>query len=106
MRRKRLQPPAPGKAVCGQRLSGTKAPLPEQPFPLLFSGRREAEPFYGPRRVPAMRPFRAYARRALCPGPKQRPGPGMAGAEKRAFRPPVCLPGPDALRQTARRALY
>lgn len=55
VRRKRLRPPAPGKAVCGQRLSGTKALLPERPFPPLFSGRRQAEPFCGPRRVPAMR---------------------------------------------------
>lgn len=72
VRRKRLRPPAPGKAVCGQRLSGTKALLPERPIPPLFSGRRQAEAFCGPRRVPAMRPFRACARRTLCPAPVPR----------------------------------
>lgn len=109
VRRKRLRPPAPGKAVCGQRLSGTKALLPERPFPPLFSGRRQAEPFCGPRRVPAMRqaPSTPYnCRRCLPRGRSRGRGPGMASAEKRAFQPIVCLPRPDALRQAARRAPY
>ena len=51
-----------GKQPCGQQKGFLKKHCP-------FTGRRETDPFYGLRRVPEMRPFRACARRALRPAP-------------------------------------
>lgn len=48
--------------------------------PSLFSGRRETDPFYGLRRIPEMRPFRACARRALHPAPVPRRRAGLPSA--------------------------